>query len=180
VTDDAGLSRKYAVVERERRFLTNPAVDLSAASRVLRIEDRYVGGTRLRLRTVREPGRDVVRKLGQKVRLAPGDASAIAHTTMYLDDDEHALLSGLPAVTLSKTRYVVPLSDRWDAAADVFHGSLSGLTMTELDLGPDGSLSQPLPSWLGIEVTHLEEFTGYALACLEAGALTRLLAAYRP
>ena len=171
-------SMKYAVVERERRFLPDPAVDLSAASRVMQIEDRYVAGTRLRLRTVREPGKDPVRKLGQKVRSAPGKSSALAHTTMYLDEVEYTLLSGISAVTLSKTRHVMPLVDGLDVAVDVFHGRLSGLTMAEFDLGWDGSLSQPIPTWLGVEVTDVEEFTGYALACLDANAFASLLATY--
>lgn len=33
---------KYAVVERERRFLPGQTVDLSRASRVIEIEDRYL------------------------------------------------------------------------------------------------------------------------------------------
>jgi len=179
VSDDAGLSWKYAVVERERRFLPAGDVDLSTASRVLEIEDRYVEGTRLRVRTVREPGRPLVRKLGQKVRLPPGDAPAIAHTSLYLDEAEHALLSGLPAVTLRKTRHVVALAAAHEVAVDVFHGGLSGLTLAEVDLGPRGSLTEPVPTWLGVEVTGVEEFTGHALASLEPGALPRLLAAYR-
>jgi CYTH domain-containing protein len=127
---------------------------------------------------VREPGRDPVRKLGQKVRFAAGNASAIAHTTMYLDEVEYALLSRLPGVTLSKTRHVVPLSDGLEVAVDVFHGRLTGLTMAEFDLGVSGSLPEPVPTWLGVEVTEVEEFTGHALACMEAEELARLLAAY--
>jgi hypothetical protein len=57
---------KYARIERERRFLLDGLPDLAGA-RVLRITDRYVDGTRLRVRTVEEDGCDVVRKLGQKI-----------------------------------------------------------------------------------------------------------------
>jgi CYTH domain-containing protein len=128
----------------------------------MQIEDRYIEGTRLRLRTVRDPGK----------------ASALAHTTMYLDKAERALLSGLPAVTLCKTRHVMTRYEGLDVAVDVFTGKLSGLTMTEFDLGLDGSLSQPSPTWLRAEVTDVEEFTGCALACLEADALVSLLAQY--
>ena len=169
---------KYAVVERERRFLPRLPVDLSRASRAIQIEDRYLIGTRLRLRTVREPGRAAVRKLGQKRRLAAGGPSELAHTTVYLDDAEHALLSGLPAFTLIKTRHVVPMAAGLDAAVDVFHGRLSGLTTAEVDLGVDRSLPEPFPEWIGVEVTDVEELTGYALAALAAGEVGRLLATY--
>jgi CYTH domain-containing protein len=171
-------SLKYAVVERERRFLPRRAPDLSAATRVMQIEDRYVDGTRLRLRTVREPGSDLVRKLGQKVRLAPGDATAIAHTTLYLDDAEHALLSALPAVSLSKTRHVLPYVDGLDVAVDVFHGPLSGLTTAEIDLGAGGPVPEPVPTWWGDEVTAVEAFTGHALARLDAEGFARLMLTY--
>jgi CYTH domain-containing protein len=144
----------------------------------MQIEDRYVDGTRLRLRTVREAGKAPVHKLGQKIRFAPGDASALAHTTLYLDEAENALLSALPAVTLTKTRHVIPLSDELDVAVDVLSGALSGLTVAELDLGETGLPPEPLPTWLGAEVTAIEEFTGYALACLDAEGLTRLLEAH--
>lgn len=179
VTPEAGPAMKYAAVERERRFLPSVPPDLSTASRTMEIDDRYLVGTRLRLRTVSEPGRDVVRKLGQKVRFAAGDASELAHTTMYLDTGEYDLLSALPAVTLAKTRHVLPLLEGLEVAVDVFQGRLSGLTLAELDLGATGLLSQPLPGWLGVEVTGVEDFTGYALACMEAETLTSLLAAYR-
>jgi CYTH domain-containing protein len=144
----------------------------------MQIEDRYIEGTRLRLRTVRKPGKDLVWKLGQKVRLASGKAAALAHTTLYLDKAERALLSGLPAVTICKTRHVLTLFEGLDVAVDVFTGKLSGLTMAEVALGLDGSLSQPIPTWLGAEVTDVEGFTGYALACVEADALANLLARY--
>ena len=117
----------------------------------------------------------MVRKLGQKVRLEPSEPSALAHTTVYLDDAEHRLLCTLPASALSKTRHVVPLSDDLAIAVDVFHGRLTGLTLAEIDLGPGDTLPEPLPAWLGLEVTHLEDFTGGALADVDEEQLARLL-----
>lgn len=169
---------KYAVVERERRFLPLLIPNLSVASRIMQIEDRYIHGTRLRLRTVREPGKDVVRKLGQKVRLVSGDMSAIAHTTMYLDEAEFALLSPIPGRTLTKTRHVMQLTEGLEVAVDVFQEELSGLMLAEFDLGDGDARLESPPAWLGVEVTHVEEFTGYALACLDAEGLARLLAAH--
>jgi len=164
---------KYAHLERERRFVPIRRPDVSAAIRRLEIHDSYLDGTRLRLRVVDEQGLVPVRKLGQKVRVdGPG---SIAHTTVYLDDAEHALLAGLPARTLRKTRYAVPLDGGLDAAVDVFHGPLDGLVLVEIDLGVDGELPTPQPTWWGDEVTGIEEFTGGALARLDADGLTRLL-----
>jgi len=170
---------KYAVVERELRFLPTRPIDLSGAARVFQIDDRYLIGTRLRVRTVREPGRAVVHKLGQKVRLAAAQPSSLAHTTLYLDEAEYALLAAHPAATLSKTRHVLSQPAQHDVAVDVFHGDLSGLTLAEIDLGAGGTLSEALPSWLGDEVTDVEEFTGGALADLTRRQLAELLDRYQ-
>jgi CYTH domain-containing protein len=136
---------KYARIERERRFLLDGLPDLPGA-RVLRITDRYLDGTRLRLRRVEEDGRDAVLKLGQKIPTEAG----IAHTTMYLDGDEQGVLLRLPAHELHKTRHLL---DGW--AVDV-HPSGLVLAETETDAEP--------PFGYVREVTDEVEFTGGALA----------------
>jgi len=56
------VSLKYAVMERERRFLVSKLPDVAHQRR--RIMDRYVTGTRLRLREVVTEDGTVTRKLG--------------------------------------------------------------------------------------------------------------------
>lgn len=140
-------SLKYAHVERERRFLLAELPDLSGA-RVLRITDRYVEGTRLRLRTVEEEGHPTVHKLGQKIRLE--GVSTNAHTTLYLSAAEHAGLTHLPGHELRKTRH---LKDHW--AFDVHEDGLL-LAETETNQEP----------WFAYvrEVTDEVELTGGRLA----------------
>jgi CYTH domain-containing protein len=166
---------KYAVVEREHRYvvLTPPAPSL--AVRTLQIDDRYLRGTRLRLRRVREDGLPDVLKLGQKVRFDQHDPSALAHTTLYLDDAEHAALASLPADTLRKTRRHVPLDGAHLLAVDSFHDRLDGLVLAELDLGADRVLPPAMPHGLGPDVTHDERFTGAALAATDGETLHALL-----
>jgi hypothetical protein len=136
---------KYARLEAERRFLLDALPDLADA-RVLRITDRYVHGTRMRLRVVHE-GDSVVRKLGQKV---PRSTSTNEHTTLYLDEAEHALLQALPADELSKTRYVL---DGW-----AFDEHPTGLLLAETE--------DPGEPWFPYvrEVTEDLAFTGAVLA----------------
>lgn len=98
------VSLKYAVVERERRFLVASLPE--GVAEVREIVDRYVDGTRMRLREVRHKDGSVVRKLGHKVRL--GDSAAeVACTNLYLDDAEWAVLAALPARVLRKRRHLV-------------------------------------------------------------------------
>jgi CYTH domain-containing protein len=150
------VSLKYAVVERERRFLVGTVPDGVVA--VHEIVDRYVTGTRLRLREVQE-GDTVVRKLGHKVRLTDGPAE-VACTNLDLDDAEWAVLQDLPGRTAVKTRHLVE-RDGWRVAVDEHP---DGTLVAEIDDGEHPSTE--VPGWLDVvrDVTHDEAFTGAALA----------------
>lgn len=148
---------KYAVVERERRFLVARVPDGVVAVR--RITDRYLDGTRLRLREVVEADGTVTRKLGQKIRLraAPGE---IACTSIHLDDAEWLLLQALPARTLRKTRHIVERDGVRVAVDELDDGTL----LAEIDDGDRDP--RPAPAWLEVvrEVTADESWTGFRLA----------------
>lgn len=151
------VSLKYAVVERERRFLIGAIPPGPAARRT--IIDRYVIGTRLRLREVRERDGSVTRKLTHKVRLGE-DASEIACTNMYLDDAEWTLLQAMPARVLAKTRHLIT-RDGVTVAVDEF---ADGTLLAEID---DGDRTSPdVPTWLDVieDVSADERWTGAALA----------------
>jgi len=145
------------------------------STRMLEIEDRYLRGTRLRLRTVREEGLVPVRKLGQKVRPDQDHPSTVEHTTMYLDEVESSALAALPGDALIKTRTLKPLQGL-TVAVDVFAGPLTGLVLAEVDLGDTGLLpsSGPPLIWLA-EVTDDERFTGGHLARTSSAHLIALL-----
>ena len=124
-----------------------------------RIVDRYIKGSRLRLREVQGQDGQVVRKLGHKVRLGDG-FSEIACTSIYLDDAEWRLLSLLPARVLHKRRHHVE-RDGVHVAIDQFE---DGTLLAEID---DGDRSPaPVPSWLEVvaDVTADESWTGGSVA----------------
>lgn len=145
------VSLKYAHVESERRFLL-AAVPEVAVARTLHLTDRYLKGTHLRLRTVEEGG-STVHKLGQKLRYDESEPSTNTHTTLYLDAGEHALLSGLPAWTIRKTRLLLATESHW--AVDSF---ASGLVLAETE-GSDGP-----PFAYVCEVTDDVRYSGAELA----------------
>lgn len=151
------VSLKYAVVERERRFLVRTVPDGVRSTHD--IEDRYVTGTRLRLREMRAEDGTVTRKLGHKVRLGDGPAE-VACTSLYLDDAEWNLLVALPARALQKRRYVVE-RDGWVVAVDELE---DGRLIAEIDDG-DGP-ARGVPEWLDVieDVSADERWTGGALA----------------
>lgn len=151
------ISLKYAQVERERRFLVARIPDGVSSSK--KIVDRYVVGTRLRLREVEEEDGTVIRKLGHKVRLTEGPAE-VACTNFYLDAAEWSLLCELPATTLRKIRHVVR-RDGIVVAVDEFR---DGTLLAEIDDGDEPS--GLVPDWLAVirEVTHDDRWAGAGLA----------------
>ena len=151
------VSLKYAVVERERRYLLASLPDGVTSSK--HIVDRYVTGTRLRLREVRDDTGTVTLKLGHKVRLTEGPA-AVACTNFYLDDQEWAVLAALPARLVRKTRHAV-LRDGLVVAIDEHE---DGTLIAEIDDGDRPSL--PVPDWLDVvaDVSDDECWTGSRLA----------------
>lgn len=161
---------KYAKVERERRWLLDGLPPFPDDARQVRIVDRYLHGTRLRLREVTETDGTVVRKLGHKVRLGD-DAREVACTSLYLDDAEWAALDALPGDVLSKIRVFVPHGEL-TIALDVFEPPYVGLFLAEIDSGdPPVAGPEALPERCRVvrEVTHDESYTGAALARRAAG-----------
>src|SRR5215469_9840301 len=152
------VSLKYAVVERERRFLVSKLPEI-AHERRRRITDRYVTGTRLRLREVVTEDGIVTRKLGHKVRLSGGPRE-IACTSLYLDDAEWDTLCRLPAKTLSKVRHLVTRDGVTVAIDELDDGTL----LAEIE-DRDGA-PVPVPNWLDVlqDVTDDEKWTGAQLA----------------
>lgn len=146
------LPLKYARAETERRFLVRAVP--AGVTRVSEITDRYIDGTRLRLREVTTDG-TTTRKLGHKVRLGTGPGR-IAHTSVYLDDAEWAVLCRLPARILRKRRHHIE-RDGVVLAVDQFQ---DGSLVAEID-GGDERPADP-PGWLDVlrEVTDDEAFTG--------------------
>ncbi|GAA1785733.1 hypothetical protein GCM10009682_04710 [Luedemannella flava] len=145
------MVRTYGRVERERRFLLAAAPDPASVLVTREILDRYVDGTRLRLRAMTDlaTGRTDY-KFTQKIP----DGSLL--TTMYLTADEYAVVAALPAATLRKTRHSVP-----PLGVDVFAGGLAGLVLAEAEFDDDASLRafEP-PAGVVAEVTDDPRFTG--------------------
>ncbi len=199
---------KYAHWEAERRFLLASVPAVACAGPAAELHDRYLRDTRLRLRRVVRAGEPPVLKLGQKIPALDGWPPAVAHTSLYLDPAEYALLAALPADELTKTRTVLsPSGDGPALAVDVFTGRLTGLVLAEYELDPadrpaPGSpadhpapgnpsrwaepgnpFSATPPGWPELpvlaEVTDDVRFSGGALARSSAADLAQLLAAYR-
>jgi hypothetical protein len=143
-------------------------------ARVL-IEDRYLVGTRIRLRrmTDLEASEDrAIFKLTQKIPTATGAPGLI--TTMYLSSSEYAALLDIPAYILRKIRSYFPT-----LGVDVFEGPLHGLVLAEAEF--DSAAEQAgfqVPADAVAEVTQDVRFTGGALATTSAEETKVILAEF--
>ena len=175
--DDEARSPKYAHIERERRFLVDRASrpDLAGLPFV-RIEDRYIIGTRLRLRRMSDSATGMVAfKLTKKYEAA--DVLARPIVTAYLAEAEYEVFAALPAQALGKRRYTV--ATRHGAfGIDIFESALQGLELAEIELADDAALrALAAPSWAIAEVSEDPRYDGRRLAQLELDEVALLLEA---
>jgi CYTH domain-containing protein len=170
-----GKAAKYARPELERRFLLRGVPPLETAGRH-RIEDRYLEGTRLRLRRMTSTDGQgevtIARKLTQKIPAADGGPGLI--TNIYLSPEEYARLQALPARELAKTRLSIP-----PFGVDVFEGQLDGLIVAEVEFETRSEADAFVPGIdVVAEVTSDVRFTGGCLVSTTAAELAELLRAF--
>ena len=150
---------RYAHVEREQRWVVASVPE--DARFVASIVDRYIHGTRLRLRQSEGDG-GVVYKLGQKVRDDPADPETVRLTNIYLSAEEFEVFAALPASVLRKSRERATWEGR-PVAIDRFHGRVDGLILAEVELEPEEP-HLPAPPWTARDVTSDDRFSGGRLA----------------
>jgi CYTH domain-containing protein len=170
-----GKSCKYARRELELRFLLAeiPPGHIERAAEIL---DRYLEGTRLRLRKTiertAEHGAQVFYKLTQKVPAPDGSPGLI--TTVYLSEDEYERLATIPALVLEKTRFSIP-----PFVVDVFGGQRAGLFLAEAELTTNLEVRHfAAPQWAIADVTNDVRFTGGRIVTTNAIELATLLSEF--
>ena len=157
---------KYALVERERRYLLQDLPEgLTRADPHRQITDNYITGTRLRLRKVRDPKTNKwTVKFTQKFAPDPRDLSRTIITNIYLNALEAETLSVFDANEIRKNRYHFEFAGRV-FSIDMFLGDLFGLVLAEVSFETDEELqSFPKPPFAIADVTNDETFTGGRLS----------------
>jgi CYTH domain-containing protein len=151
---------KYAHWVAERRFLVDPdnmpRLDAAGARR---IEDLYIDGGRLRLRsiTILATGE---REFKLAKKYAPDDPLIGPMTNLYLSAEEYAVLSKLPGERISKRRHKLGAF-----VVDVFEGPLEGLITAECEASNRmAAMAVDIPAWCVREVTTELAYTGGQLA----------------
>ena len=158
---------KYALVERERRYLLQdlPA-GMTRADPHVQITDNYITGTRLRLRKVRDPQTNKwIVKLTQKFS-PDGESARTIITNIYLNALEAETFGMFQDNEIRKNRYRFEFAGR-KFSVDMFLGDLFGLVLAETSFDSDEELeSFPKPPFAIADVTGNELFTGGKLCGL--------------
>jgi CYTH domain-containing protein len=169
---------KYTRVEYERRFLVAPGTEWKrfVQSYSKTYEDKYLRGTRLRLRilTDSDTGRRVL-KLNKKSESPSPYFRTVSR--ILLSPEEYEFLDRLDGDRLRKTRYYHNHLGRV-FSIDVFEGELEGLVLceTEAESLEDLMLAEP-PPFASHEVTEDSFFEGGNLCRTTSAGLSRRLSA---
>ena len=167
---DEQIAPKYSHVERERRWLVDPAGLPTLPADFVLIEDRYIVGTRFRLRRMTDMATgEISLKLAKKYESA--DPTARAMVNAYLTSEEYAVFAALNARAVVKRRHLID-----GFSVDQFDGALLGLILVEREVEDAADLAGIVPpSWIVREVTHDPRFQGGALAVLSPAESAALL-----
>ena len=174
--EEEAESPNYANMERERRWLVaSERLPPMTGLPYWIVEDRYLLGTRLRLRKMLDSMSGKVSfKLTKKYEAA--DPLARPIVTAYLTEDEHRVFAALPGLDLLKFRFKVadgPLAFN----VDRFQAPLEGLILTEIEQPDDLSLRNIVPPpWSAREVSLDVAFQGEKLAGLSPAQARELIA----
>ncbi|HET6472806.1 MAG TPA: hypothetical protein VFG38_13255 [Pseudomonadales bacterium] len=169
---------KYSRVEYERRFLVRGVDWRALAASARSIEDKYLHGTRLRLRVVRDldSGERTIKLTRKAASPSP------FHRTLnriLLTPAEHRVFDRLAGDRLAKVRrHGVHAGRRY--AVDEFDGELAGLMLCEIEAGDLDELMRAIaPPFADIEVTTDPFFDGVNLARTTRSELLAKLASFR-
>lgn len=151
---------KYAKLERERRWLVEGT---PPAGRIETIDDLYVAGTRLRLRSVVPDGGGA--RILKLTRKADVDPRRRLVSTLYLSEAEFALFADFPGMRLRKRRHHLPAPAGIALCVDHFEGRLAGLRLAEAEFDSDEAMAAFVPpAWARREVTEDRRYGGAILA----------------
>jgi CYTH domain-containing protein len=152
---------KYALIERERKYLLPSLGDIVNYLHYKQITDHYISGTYLRLRKMTGNEKSVY-KLTRKIPANSPDSFFI--TTIYLNENEYELFNKHPAIIVEKTRFLKE-ANGFKIGIDSYTKGNDKLLLAEVEFDSDEDMSQfIMPLEYTKEVTDNPAFNGYELA----------------
>ena len=151
--------------EMHRSFLVEGLPEpLTRASAHLQIFDNYIAGTRLRLRSVRDPESAAwTRILQQRFPAIDDNLACLKISEIYLNEAEYANFQIFEGSEIRKNRYFHEFDGR-TFAFDVFLGKLWGLNIARAEFDDERELEQfEPPVFAVLEITNEPFFMGDVL-----------------
>ncbi len=134
---------------------------LTRASRHLQFFDNYITGTRMRIRTIRDPEtKQWTWLLQQRLPLEASGLAAMKIGEIRLNEAEHTVFEPFEGNEIRKNRYFHEFDGR-EFAFDVYLGPLWGLNVASVEFGDEAAFAafEP-PSFSVFEVTDDPFFRG--------------------
>ncbi len=151
--------------EIQRSFLIEGLPEpLTRASAHIQIFDNYILGTRLRLRSVRNPETAAwTRILQQRFPATDGNLAVRKFSEIFLNDIEYAHFETFEGTEIRKNRYFHEFDGR-TFAFDVYLGKLWGLNIARVEFDSVEDLKRfEAPPFAVVEITNDEFFSGEVL-----------------
>lgn len=148
--------------EYRRKYLVEALPEpLTRASRHLQLFDNYIQGTRIRIRSVRDPETKEWSWIMQQRIVAEIDGFlAVKAGEIFLSEAEHAVFETFEGNEIRKNRYFHEF-DQMPFAFDVYLGNLWGLNIANVDFTDERALARYEPPPFAIyEVTNDPFFLG--------------------
>jgi CYTH domain-containing protein len=153
------MNPKYTIEEIERRWLADASRLGDFQSCPCRtIQDRYISGTRLRLRKIEPAAGDAIYKLCKKYGRTAGYVEPI--TNIYLSAAEYTALLSLDGRSVRKVRYAFA-----GGSLDIYANPNAGLAIFEIEFASTAAaISYVPPSFVREEITDNPHYSGAGLA----------------
>ncbi|MEM6348035.1 MAG: hypothetical protein AAF927_29365 [Bacteroidota bacterium] len=153
---------KYAQREFERRFLLEERPANLKNLDLKQIEDKYLDGTRLRLRKASK-GNEVQYKLTKKLSLANEPANWVS--TIYLSQEEYEFFRSLSGKSYRKCRYYIKKQGEASIGIDEIKTQQGTIYLAEVEFESLESMERyQFPLAFLKEVTEDGFYSGFAIA----------------
>lgn len=155
---------KYGKYEYERTYLLESNYLLNKKiERIKIIRDKYIEGTKLRLREIRE-NNETKFKLTQKEELKPVKQGVLKINTLYLTKSEFDKMNTLEGVEIEKERHIVQI-DRTRIGIDKITFNDKTILIAEIEFDTEfemNTFSMPLDCIM--EITGNHKYNGFEIA----------------
>jgi CYTH domain-containing protein len=155
------MDKTYRTEFRRTYLIEGLPEPLTRASRHLQLFDNYITGTRIRIRTVRDPEtKQWTWRLQQRLAAEDSGLMCLKIGEIHLNEAEHTAFKPFEGNEIRKNRYFHEFDGR-EFTFDIYLGPLWGLNMASAEFPDAGSMERfEMPSFAVFDVTNDLFFLG--------------------